>query len=249
MQQGEERISNISDTIVVPVKSLTTEIIIVSTPYCPAMKITKTLGFTWGLIVRSRGWPEHHGRAPLPCRRRDPRVHGTLKPVPRAGAQPASRPREGDGGQCGDQRAVRLLRDRADDDRVCSRTARPWQWRRIRSRRARSGSGRAPDGGGGPYPLPPLPGGGGGYPGPPFTLREISLHTHFKNPSNSPEHVRGRINDHGRHGNVTHYWGEEGPAYPPPPGFKIAWAPHPWAHEGGGVGRDTPTEERAGLYF
>jgi len=55
MQQGEERISNISDTIVVPVKSLTTEIIIVSTPYLPGYKITKTLGFTWGLIVRSRG--------------------------------------------------------------------------------------------------------------------------------------------------------------------------------------------------
>src|SRR5208337_2561538 len=55
MHQGEERISNISDTIVVPVKSLTTEIIIVSTPYLPGYKITKTLGFTWGLIVRSRG--------------------------------------------------------------------------------------------------------------------------------------------------------------------------------------------------
>ncbi|MGB7789305.1 heavy metal-binding domain-containing protein [Methanoregula sp.] len=36
-------------------KSLTTEIIIVSTPYLPGYKITKTLGFTWGLIVRSRG--------------------------------------------------------------------------------------------------------------------------------------------------------------------------------------------------
>ncbi|MGA2917373.1 MAG: heavy metal-binding domain-containing protein [Methanoregula sp.] len=31
------------------------EIIIVSTPYLPGYKITKTLGFTWGLIVRSRG--------------------------------------------------------------------------------------------------------------------------------------------------------------------------------------------------
>jgi uncharacterized protein YbjQ (UPF0145 family) len=37
------------------VKPLTTEIIIVSTPYLPGYKITKTLGFTWGLIVRSRG--------------------------------------------------------------------------------------------------------------------------------------------------------------------------------------------------
>jgi len=34
---------------------LTNEIIIVSTPYLPGYKITKTLGFTWGLIVRSRG--------------------------------------------------------------------------------------------------------------------------------------------------------------------------------------------------
>ena len=31
------------------------EIIVVSTPYLPGHKITKTLGFTWGLIVRSRG--------------------------------------------------------------------------------------------------------------------------------------------------------------------------------------------------
>ena len=31
------------------------EIIIVSTPYLPGYKITKTVGFTWGLIVRSRG--------------------------------------------------------------------------------------------------------------------------------------------------------------------------------------------------
>ncbi|HVP97570.1 heavy metal-binding domain-containing protein [Methanoregula sp.] len=30
-------------------------IVIVSTPYLPGHKITKTLGFTWGLIVRSRG--------------------------------------------------------------------------------------------------------------------------------------------------------------------------------------------------
>lgn len=31
------------------------EIIAVSTPYITGYKITKTLGFTWGLIVRSRG--------------------------------------------------------------------------------------------------------------------------------------------------------------------------------------------------
>jgi uncharacterized protein YbjQ (UPF0145 family) len=31
------------------------ELIVVSTPYLPGYKITKTLGFTWGLIVRSRG--------------------------------------------------------------------------------------------------------------------------------------------------------------------------------------------------
>jgi uncharacterized protein YbjQ (UPF0145 family) len=31
------------------------EIIIVSTPYVPGYKITKTIGVTWGLIVRSRG--------------------------------------------------------------------------------------------------------------------------------------------------------------------------------------------------
>ncbi|MDD1701500.1 MAG: heavy metal-binding domain-containing protein [Methanoregula sp.] len=34
---------------------MTSEIIVVSTPYLPGHKITKTLGFTWGLIVRSRG--------------------------------------------------------------------------------------------------------------------------------------------------------------------------------------------------
>jgi uncharacterized protein YbjQ (UPF0145 family) len=37
------------------VKPLTNEIIIVSTPYLPGYKITRTLGFTWGLVVRSRG--------------------------------------------------------------------------------------------------------------------------------------------------------------------------------------------------
>jgi len=31
------------------------DIIVVSTPYLTGYKITKTLGFTWGLIVRSRG--------------------------------------------------------------------------------------------------------------------------------------------------------------------------------------------------
>ena len=31
------------------------EVIVVSTPYLPGHKITKTLGFTWGLVVRSRG--------------------------------------------------------------------------------------------------------------------------------------------------------------------------------------------------
>lgn len=34
---------------------MASEIIIVSTPYVPGYKITKTIGVTWGLIVRSRG--------------------------------------------------------------------------------------------------------------------------------------------------------------------------------------------------
>jgi len=34
---------------------MTNEIIIVSTPYVPGYRITKTIGVTWGLIVRSRG--------------------------------------------------------------------------------------------------------------------------------------------------------------------------------------------------
>lgn len=34
---------------------MTKDIIIVSTPYLPGYKIVKTIGFTWGLIVRSRG--------------------------------------------------------------------------------------------------------------------------------------------------------------------------------------------------
>ena len=34
---------------------MTDEIIIVSTPYVPGCKITRTIGVTWGLIVRSRG--------------------------------------------------------------------------------------------------------------------------------------------------------------------------------------------------
>ncbi len=31
------------------------DIIVVSTPYVPGYKITQNLGFTWGLVVRSRG--------------------------------------------------------------------------------------------------------------------------------------------------------------------------------------------------
>ncbi|MEM4056118.1 MAG: heavy metal-binding domain-containing protein [Thermoplasmatales archaeon] len=31
------------------------DILIVSTPYIPGYRITKIIGFTWGLIVRSRG--------------------------------------------------------------------------------------------------------------------------------------------------------------------------------------------------
>jgi len=34
---------------------MTDEIIIVSTPYLPGYKIIRTIGVTWGLIVRSRG--------------------------------------------------------------------------------------------------------------------------------------------------------------------------------------------------
>jgi len=34
---------------------MTNDIIVVSTPFLPGHKITKTLGFSWGLIVRSRG--------------------------------------------------------------------------------------------------------------------------------------------------------------------------------------------------
>jgi uncharacterized protein YbjQ (UPF0145 family) len=34
---------------------MASEIIIVSTPYVPGYKITRTIGVTWGLIVRSRG--------------------------------------------------------------------------------------------------------------------------------------------------------------------------------------------------
>jgi uncharacterized protein YbjQ (UPF0145 family) len=35
--------------------NMTNDIIVVSTPYLPGYKITKTIGVTWGLIVRSRG--------------------------------------------------------------------------------------------------------------------------------------------------------------------------------------------------
>lgn len=34
---------------------MTDDIIVVSTPYLSNYRITKTIGFTWGLIVRSRG--------------------------------------------------------------------------------------------------------------------------------------------------------------------------------------------------
>jgi len=34
---------------------MTDDIIVVSTPFVTGYKITKTVGFTWGLIVRSRG--------------------------------------------------------------------------------------------------------------------------------------------------------------------------------------------------
>jgi uncharacterized protein YbjQ (UPF0145 family) len=37
------------------VVSMADEIIVVSTPYLPGYRITRTIGFTWGLIVRSRG--------------------------------------------------------------------------------------------------------------------------------------------------------------------------------------------------
>ncbi len=33
----------------------TADLIVVSTPYVPGYKITNVIGFTWGLIVRSRG--------------------------------------------------------------------------------------------------------------------------------------------------------------------------------------------------
>lgn len=31
------------------------ELVVVSTPYIPGYKVTRVIGFTWGLIVRSRG--------------------------------------------------------------------------------------------------------------------------------------------------------------------------------------------------
>jgi len=34
---------------------MTDDIIVVSTPYIPGYRITQNLGFTWGLVVRSRG--------------------------------------------------------------------------------------------------------------------------------------------------------------------------------------------------
>ena len=36
-------------------RDLPDEIIVVSTPYLPGYRIERTIGFTWGLIVRSRG--------------------------------------------------------------------------------------------------------------------------------------------------------------------------------------------------
>jgi uncharacterized protein YbjQ (UPF0145 family) len=37
------------------IETMTDEIIVVSTPYLSGYRVTKTIGFTWGLIVRSRG--------------------------------------------------------------------------------------------------------------------------------------------------------------------------------------------------
>ena len=47
------------------------EIIVVSTPYLPGYRITKTVGFMGGLIVRSRGLGRNitAGSDPLPAER------------------------------------------------------------------------------------------------------------------------------------------------------------------------------------
>ncbi len=61
---------------------MTDEIITVSTPYLPGYRITKTIGFTWGLIVRSRGLGRNitAGLRSL-ARWRNPRVYRTVEPV------------------------------------------------------------------------------------------------------------------------------------------------------------------------
>lgn len=38
-----------------PLYSPPSDVVIVSTPFVPGCRITRTIGFTWGLIVRSRG--------------------------------------------------------------------------------------------------------------------------------------------------------------------------------------------------
>jgi uncharacterized protein YbjQ (UPF0145 family) len=45
----------ISDNRLYRGENMANEIIVVSTPYVPGHRITKNLGFTWGLVVRSRG--------------------------------------------------------------------------------------------------------------------------------------------------------------------------------------------------
>jgi uncharacterized protein YbjQ (UPF0145 family) len=54
---GWGRITTNSEYIIESPKkvNMTNEIIVVSTPYLPGYKINRTIGFTWGLVVRSRG--------------------------------------------------------------------------------------------------------------------------------------------------------------------------------------------------
>lgn len=52
---SDTTISLFPSDVLIPVTFMVDEIIVVSTPYIPGYKITKNLGFTWGLIVRSRG--------------------------------------------------------------------------------------------------------------------------------------------------------------------------------------------------
>lgn len=40
------------------IETMTDEIIVVSTPYLSGYRVTRTIGFTWGLIVRSRAQEE-----------------------------------------------------------------------------------------------------------------------------------------------------------------------------------------------